>query len=254
MIHTIKKIKTISIIPALFALTACGALDRIANIGKAPELSPIQNMQIAPQIATPDPQLLAYSQKLKRQANAVSNNGSLWKAGTRHFFKDQRANSIGDILTVNIVINDEAKINNKTTRTRSNTDKANIGKLFGLETKLGESVTPTDLINFGSATKNEGSGKVDRKEAIKLKLAAVVVGKLPNGNLVIRGRQEVRVNFEVRELTIMGVIRPEDISSINVIEHTQIAEARISYGGRGQLTDVQQARYGSQLFDVLFPF
>lgn len=253
MKYRINILKIITAGAALISLTACGALDRMANIGKAPDLSPIKSTQVVPQMAQPDAQLIAYSQQLKANAQKAT-TGSLWKVGNRHFFKDQRASNIGDILTVHITINDKAKINNKTTRTRANSDKANISKLFGLETLVGSSVTPADLVNFGSTTSNSGSGKVDRNEAINLTLAAVVIQKLPNGNLVIRGRQEVRVNFEVRELTIIGVIRPEDISSSNIIEHTQIAEARISYGGRGQLTDVQQARYGSQLFDILFPF
>jgi flagellar L-ring protein FlgH len=129
-----------------------------------------------------------------------------------------------------------------------------LGKLLGLETIIPSSLDPSNLVSTSSNTANAGSGKVDRKESINLIVAAVVTQTLPNGNMVIQGKQEVRVNFEVRELTIMGVIRPEDISSTNTIQHTQIAEARISYGGRGQLTDFQQPRYGSQLFDILFPF
>ncbi len=129
-----------------------------------------------------------------------------------------------------------------------------MGKLLGLETIIPSSLDPSNLVSTSSNTANAGSGKVDRKESINLIVAAVVTQTLPNGNMVIQGKQEVRVNFEVRELTIMGVIRPEDISSTNTIQHTQIAEARISYGGRGQLTDFQQPRYGSQLFDILFPF
>jgi flagellar L-ring protein FlgH len=77
---------------------------------------------------------------------------------------------------------------------------------------------------------------------------------LPNGNLVVQGRQELRVNFEVRELQITGVIRQQDISSTNTVSYTKLAEARISYGGRGQLTDVQQPRYGQQLLDIIAPF
>jgi flagellar L-ring protein precursor FlgH len=182
----------------------------------------------------------------------------LWRIGSKNFFKDQRANKIGDILTINITINDKASINNKTTRTRTNSDSANAANFLGLESQLNKilpsAVKPSALVNMGSATSNVGTGKVDRSESVDLTLAAVVTQVLPNGNMVIQGRQEVRVNFEVRELTVMGVIRPEDISSTNTVQHTQIAEARISYGGRGQLTDVQQARYGSQLFDILFPF
>ncbi|HPF47516.1 MAG: flagellar basal body L-ring protein FlgH [Alphaproteobacteria bacterium] len=234
----------------LFTLSACGTLDRIGNIGSAPDLAPIADDRVIPQqaLATPIP-------VTRQNAVFLENKGnSLWRTGSRAFFKDARASAVGDILTVNITINDAASINNATTRTRANSEDLNMNKMLGLETLVPDSLTPGDLVNTTGATSNVGTGKVDRKESINLVVAAVVTQVLPNGNLVIQGKQEVRVNFEVREMTIMGVIRPEDISSTNTIEHTQIAEARISYGGRGQLTDFQQPRYGSQLFDILFPF
>lgn len=236
-------------------LVGCSAVDRISDIGKAPDLAPIEAAAVVPQRAQVSP--VVY-QPAPMKSGPQHQENSLWRVGSKHFFKDQRAARVGDILTVNITINDGASIDNTTTRTRNNSDTADLSKFLGLETKLGailpDAVTPSDLINMGSSTSNTGSGKVDRKESINLTVAAVVTQILPNDNMVIQGRQEVRVNFEVRELTVMGVIRPEDISSINTIEHTQIAEARISYGGRGQISDVQQARYGTQLFDIIFPF
>ncbi|WP_321391693.1 flagellar basal body L-ring protein FlgH [Emcibacter sp.] len=239
------------------SVSACSAVDRISNIGKAPDLAPIEGDAVVPQNRIPEKQAVAYSHQPAMTAGNHNSN-SLWRTGNKMFFKDQRANSVGDILTVNITINDEATIDNKTTRTRSNSDSADLSKFLGLESHLDKilptEVSPTNLIDMGSTTSNSGAGSVDRKEEISLTVAAVVTQILPNGNFIIQGRQEVRVNYEVRELTVMGAIRPEDISSTNTIEHTQIAEARISYGGRGQITDVQQARYGSQLFDILFPF
>ncbi len=244
------------IIALVLTLPGCGAIGRIGDIGKAPDLAPIEAASVVPQQRQASERTI---QIQPQQTAQISNSGnSLWRVGSKNFFRDQRASKIGDILTINITVDDKASIDNQTSRTRTTSDTASAPNFLGLESQLNNilpsAVSPSSLIDLGSTTSNAGSGTVDRSESINLTLAAVVTQVLPNGNMVVQGRQEVRVNFEVRELTVMGVIRPEDISSTNTIEHTQIAEARISYGGRGQLTDVQQARYGSQLFDILFPF
>ncbi len=235
---------------ATVGLSGCGTIGKIGDIGSAPDLAPIENERVVPQYAQARPIGVEATPAVMN----THQGNSLWKTGSRYFFKDARASKVGDILTVNITINDNASIDNATTRTRSNAEDANLNKMLGLETLIPDSLTPGDLVNTTTSTSNSGSGTVDRSESISFIVAAVVTQTLPNGNMVIQGKQEVRVNFEVREMTIMGVIRPEDISSTNTIEHTQIAEARISYGGRGQITDFQQPRYGSQLFDILFPF
>lgn len=244
------------IVIMVLSLPGCGAVSRIGDIGKAPDLAPIEATSVVPQLKSPSERTI---QLQPQRAALLGNNGnSLWRVGSKNFFRDQRASKIGDILTITITVNDKASIDNQTTRTRTSSDTASAPNFLGLESQLSNilpsAISPSSLIDMGSTTSNSGSGKVDRSESINLTLAAVVTQVLPNGNMVVQGRQEVRVNFEVRELTVMGVIRPEDISSTNTIKHTQIAEARISYGGRGQLTDVQQARYGAQLFDILFPF
>lgn len=186
------------------------------------------------------------------------NGNSLWQAGSRAFFRDQRAAAVGDILTVLIEIDDRASIDNRTQRSRDNSEDAQLPALLGFESKLGailpDEVDPNNLTSLGSTSSSSGDGQIERGEKIELKVAGIVTQILPNGNLVIAGRQEVRVNFEVRELAIAGVIRPEDITSQNTISYEKIAEARISYGGRGHLSDVQQPRYGQQLYDIIFPF
>ena len=147
---------------------------------------------------------------------------------------------------------------NTTARTREAGEDAQATNILGVESRFGEifpeAIDPTSLVDLSSDSNHTGKGSVDRNESIKVKLPATVTQVLPNGNLVISGRQEVRVNFEVRELTVSGIVRPEDISATNTVSHEQIAEARVSYGGRGQLSDVQQPRYGQQIFDILFPF
>ncbi|MGB8274232.1 MAG: flagellar basal body L-ring protein FlgH [Alphaproteobacteria bacterium] len=232
-------------------LSGCNTLDRLSEVGDAPKLTTIEN-------PTTQPAYRPVSMPMPAPILADRQPSSLWRAGARAFLKDQRASDVGDIVTVVIQIDDKAKIDNTTKRTRNNTESASGSALLGYETKLKdifpEAIDPTKLIDTNSQTGNEGTGSVDRKEQITLKIAAVITQVLPNGNLVLQGRQETRVNFEVRDLQLAGIIRPEDITSTNTIRFDQIAEARIAYGGRGQITDVQQPRYGQQIFDVLFPF
>ena len=232
-------------------LAGCSAVDRIENIGKAPDLAPV-GAGLAAEARQPVAMPMPEPERIVYQPN------SLWRSGSRAFFRDQRASRVGDILTVKIDIADSAKVDNTSKRSRDNSENAGLTNFFGLESNLPhvlpDAVDPGSLVDANSTSASAGSGSVDRKESIALTIAAVVTQTLPNGNLVIAGRQEVRVNNEVRELTVQGVVRPEDISNTNTIEHTQIAEARISYGGRGQITDVQQPRYGQQLYDILMPF
>jgi flagellar L-ring protein precursor FlgH len=244
---TVAEAKSLAVlVAAALALTACGTVDRIRSIGQVPPLSPIMPQQT--QVVMPMP-------PLETRKPAVA---SLWQPGSRSFFRDPRAAKIGDILTVNISIGDEAKLANTTTRTAQASESSDLAKFLGLESQLShvlpDQVDPAALSSLGSDSTHTGAGTVDRSEDIRLVIAAVVSQVLPNGNLVITGRQEVRVNNEVRELSITGVVRPEDIASDNTIRHTQIAEARISYGGHGQIMDVQQPRYGQQLYNILWPF
>lgn len=251
------KRKTIKNIIAVLAcstlLTACNAPERLANVGKAPDLSEIKSPTEASNYR-PVTMPMPAPKSIERQPN------SLWLAGSRSFFKDQRASQIGDILTLVIDIDDEAAISNTTTRTRTNSNGADINSLLGYATSatfadiLPEGVDPSDLVDIATDLSNAGTGNIDREEEISLNVAAVVTQVLPNGNLVIHGRQEMRVNFEVRELEVAGIIRPEDIMSDNTINFNKMAEARIAYGGRGHITDVQQPRYGDQVLDIIMPF
>lgn len=233
------------------ALSGCNAMDRLAGIGQPPEMSRIED-------PTRQAGYQPTSMPMPAPVTATRQANSLWQEGSRAFFKDQRAADIGDILTVVVSIADKAAVDNSTRRTRANTEGASLGGLFGYENYLSrvfpEGVSGENLVDLGSNTNNVGSGAVDREEQINLRVAAVITQKLPNGNMVLYGRQEVRVNFEVREVVVGGVIRAADITSSNTISYDQMAEARISYGGRGQITDVQQPRYGSQVLDVIMPF
>jgi len=236
---------------AAATLAGCSAAERLSQIGQAPSLADIENPSVLHgnrpvQMPMPAPV------EVQRQPN------SLWRPGSKNFLQDQRASDVGDILTVMIEIQDKAQIENRTARQRDNSENAALPNFLGFEGQIAQYLPdgfdPTEMVGFDSAGSSAGSGSVDRGETINLQLAALVTQVLPNGNLVIAGRQEVRVNFEVRELQVAGLIRPEDITSTNTIDFDQIAEARISYGGRGQITDVQQPRYGQQLYDILWPF
>jgi flagellar L-ring protein precursor FlgH len=241
----------IALFAVSIALAGCGALGQLSQVGSAPTMSPITN-PTEKRGYEPVSMPMPAAESEAHQAN------SLWRNGAKQFFRDQRARKVGDILTVNISIDDNAKLANSTTRAKTGSENLGITNLFGLENPLVKALPgandPASLAKTSSDSASKGSGAIDRKETINLTVAAIVNQILPNGNLVIQGRQEVRVNYEVRELLITGIVRPEDISNSNTISHTQIAEARISYGGRGQISKLQQPRYGQQVYDILAPF
>jgi flagellar L-ring protein FlgH len=229
--------------------SGCSSIDRLSQIGEQPKLAAIENPTSQPgykpvQMPMPKPEVASY------------NANSLWRNGSRAFFKDQRAARVGDILTVTVNITDKANIANETQRSRTSKEDSGITDFVGAKT-LGvqaQKILPGKILTADSTASTDGKGSVDRKEALQTNVAAVVTQVLPNGNLVVEGKQEIRVNFEIRELIVAGVVRPEDIQSDNTIDSTKIAQARIAYGGRGQITDVQQPRYGQQVMDVLLPF
>ncbi|MGY4287438.1 flagellar basal body L-ring protein FlgH [Bradyrhizobium sp. LM2.7] len=156
-------------------------------------------------------------------------------------------------MAVNIT--DKANIENDTQRSRTNSENSGISDFLGAKTiTQANKILPGRILTADSTASSEGKGSVERKEALQTNVAAVVTQVLPNGNLVVEGKQEIRVNYEIRELVVAGIVRPEDIQSDNTIDSTKIAQARIAYGGRGQIMDVQQPRYGQQVMDVLLPF
>jgi flagellar L-ring protein precursor FlgH len=226
----------------------CSSLDRLRALGDQPPLTAINNPTASAgykpvQMPMPAPQPAIY------QPN------SLWRTGSRAFFKDQRAHQMGDILTIVVNINDQANWQNETQRSRKNSEDSGIDNFFGKpKVPIMNTPVPTRIFTGDSSSSSDGKGSIARQEAVTTNVAAVVTQVLPNGNLVVEGKQEVRVNFEVRELIVAGIVRPEDIQSDNTIDSSKIAEARIAYGGRGQITDVQQPRYGQQVLDVLLPF
>jgi flagellar L-ring protein FlgH len=236
---------------ACSTLNACATADKLSKIGDAPEMSKISNPVTSPEyqpVSLPMPS----HEEISKEKN------SLWESNRVTFFKDQRANNIGDIITVTINIKDEATIDNESERTRTAGGGAGVGALLGYEQSLNkvlpEAVDSANLAEFNSDSTFKGTGTIEREDDIKMRMAALITQILPNGNMVIHGKQEVLVNFEKRLLQIDGVIRPQDISVDNTVSYDQIAEARIIYGGEGQISEVQQPKYGQQIYDVIFPF
>ena len=230
------------------ALTGCSRLDQV---GRAPEFEPLEGSYQHHAL---------YSNALPEETplSGPSDASSLWTAGQSSLFGDRRAGGRGDILTVVIQIDDKAEISNSTGRTRTGKEKLGIPSLLGipqrLDTVLPDGATSADAVSTTSSSSYSGNGSVARNEKLTLRVAATVVEELPNGVLRIEGRQEVRVNNELRELLVSGYVRPVDVSRQNEITYDKIAGAQISYGGRGQISDVQQPRYGQQIADAILPF
>ena len=239
-------------IAATAMLSSCNMLEKISEVGQPPKTSMIED-------PTQQPGYQPVSMPMPSPVAPNAGTNSLWRPGARDFLKDHRASEVGDIITVQVNMADTATLNNKTNAVSANSDAANAGFTFlgyenVLKHVLPSSVNPSNLFNFGSTSTVNGTGTLARNETITINVAALVTQKLPNGNLVISGTQELEVNSEMRQIGVKGIIRPQDIASGNTISSQQIAEARIVYGGRGTLSDAQSARWGQQLWDTVAPF
>jgi len=228
--------------------TACG---RISEVGQAPDFTTSSSgSEYQAMISAPIPT----ERTITREPEAAS----LWSGTRNSLLGDRRAGQNGDILTVVIEIDERAEISNSSERSRSGSESLAIDDFFGLPQRINEELPPgaslSPAVGTSSNSASAGDGSVSRREKLTLRVAATVVGVMPNGVFQIEGTQEVRVNFELRELIVTGFVRPEDISRQNEITYDKIASARISYAGRGQITDVQQPRYGQQIADIILPF
>ena len=231
--------------PALFAILFAAAVSGCANlddIGREPKLSAVGD-GIAPQNAPESMSTFAGREPTHR--------GSLWDNRSGDLFRDQRAARIGDLLTINISINDRANLGNSTDRSKDAKIKSTFDFLLGA---FGLSRSGKGAFDIESNSSSSGKGNINRSEKVQLSIAGVVVDVLPIGNLVISGSQEIRVDYELRKLTIAGIVRPRDISKENMIAYDKIAEARVSYGGSGRLSEVQQPGVGQQIYDRIKPF
>ncbi|WP_207462095.1 flagellar basal body L-ring protein FlgH [Azospirillum sp. SYSU D00513] len=244
-------IRTVSFALFLAALGGCGRFD---HLGQPPTMTPVG----------PDAEGRALTEPVRLAAmpmpmptplppgRASRNPGSVWQPVMGNPMLGQRASRVGDILTVIIDIDEQASFQNQTSRTRNASEGVSVPGLFGLQNQLPGNAE--SLVDIGSDSTSRGVGTSRRQEQVETKIAAVITEVLPNGNYVIRGQQEVRVNYDMRVLHVAGVVRPQDIRANNTVTGDKIAEARIGYGGRGQIMDLQQPRYGQQVLDIVLPW
>ena len=224
---------------------------KLAEVGKTPAFTPNHNG--LEHRAMVNPQSAEVLEPLEEYHQA-----SLWSGGRQSLLGDRRAGKRGDILTVVIEIDDRAEISNSTARSRNGSENLSLPSLLGIPQAvdgfLPSGADVTNPVSANSSSSSSGNGSVSRNEKLTLRVAATVIDVLQNGVLRIQGSQEVRVNYEIRELLVSGYVRPADISRQNEITYDKIASARISYGGRGQISDVQQPRWGQQAADAILPF
>jgi flagellar L-ring protein precursor FlgH len=250
------RLSVLGVLLAATALGACGNIERLGEVGSPPRMSQIGEVRKPAEVA-------AIRYPTADMPPQIGTPNSIWRQGSKSFFKDQRASRVGDIVTVAINLSDSADFSTENARTRADSSNLDLGALFGYRSQLLKRLPsdgPSGLLNssevFGLSGKGSfaGTGAAKRSESVKMNLAAVIIDVLPNGNLVISGKQELRVNQELRDIQITGIIRSQDIEPNNTVSSDKIAEARVSYGGRGLLSDYQAPSYGQQMIEILRPF
>jgi flagellar L-ring protein precursor FlgH len=258
-VSLLSSLKVIVFSVVMLTLSGCTtAMERLQNVGKPPAIhemaTPMDSPEYKP-VQWDEDKLLEYEDD-DNETRTYAN--SLWQQGSRAFFQDRKARRIGDILTVVVRVQDRAELGNETLRQRNEVQDVDVTAAAGLAKLatgwLPGKAIPATLIDTVSNLNNRSIGSTEREEIIQTQVAAMVTQILPNGNLVIRGDQEIRVNFELRRISVEGIVRPEDINAANSVDSNQIAQARINYGGSGQITEIQQSRIGSQILDIISPF
>ena len=245
------RFSSFALLTCLLGLSGCGTFSNLSSVGHPPSMTPIRNPTLAPQWRP-------VSMPMPPEYDVPAAPNSLWRRGARAFFKDQRASRSGDIITLLVNINDAATLKDQTTLGRTGSESLGVPNLFGLEAVipkvLGKGVSPSSLVSVSGAGNSTGTGQIQRNESVTLSLAGEITQVLPNGNLVVSARQEMRVNNELRILSVEGICRPQDITSNNTVQANQLAEARISYGGKGEVSSEQSPRVGQQILDDVVPF
>lgn len=247
-------------------LTGCRWGEQLSTLGEPPNMTRIQD-------PTANPGFVPVTMPLPPMQASARDSNSLWEPGSRAFFKDQRANRVGDIVTATVEVNQAESMKMTPNIKRENKGLLTVGSMMGLENvtnrvfhnsrdknadgsaKHNHLANPNgSLINFDSKPELKGQAEYKVDDNIQFKIACYVVQMLPNGNMVIQGRQEIRLVNELREITIMGIVRREDITASNTVHSNKIAEMRISYGGRGDLSDMQSFPIGQQFLNKVMPF
>jgi flagellar L-ring protein FlgH len=180
-----------------------------------------------------------------------SAEGSLWSPhAPQNLFGDVKARNVGDVVTINIVESASASKNASTKTSRSSSLEASWSGIF--DKLAGNWVGPDHKIGFGN--EHDGKGETTRSSYLNAYITAQVIQVASNGNLVIQGTRQVRVNNENQYINIQGVVRPEDISSTNIVLSTFIADAVIELNGQGVVSDKQQTGWLTRILDWVWPF
>ena len=250
------RLSVLGVLLAATALGACGNIERLGEVGSPPRMSQIGEVRKPAEVA-------AIRYPTADMPPQIGTPNSIWRQGSKSFFKDQRASRVGDIVTVAINLSDSADFSTENARTRADSSNLDLGALFGYRSQLLKRLPsdgPSGLLNssevFGLSGKGSfaGTGAAKRSESVKMNLAAVIIDVLPNGNLVIRGYQQTRVSNETRYLTVSGVIRAQDITRTNTVAYDKIADANLSYVSSGEVSTATRSKVGTGILGRILPF
>jgi flagellar L-ring protein precursor FlgH len=219
------------------ALAGCAA-----NIKEAPLPEKMAVQEIAPEPEMPARQ-----------------EGSLWhdRGLLSNLFMDQKARTVGDIVTIRVAESATASNEAATKSQRTSSMAAGIDNFFNLEQRYPPSeafFNPFSKVEAALESGFDGGGSTTRSGSLSTYITARVTQVLPNGNLKILGTREVKINNEAQTIALTGIIRPKDISPDNVILSTYVSDAKIEYAGVGVINDRQRPGWLGRLFDVAWPF